>query len=85
MKSTCFNCNNTSTQILFDHHICNDCKTGLRLFSTKTVKKHQLRFQEIEEISYQKDISNKLKKVELTYIKAKIKLLDIQEKLNQLK
>ena len=81
----CFKCNTKSTSKLFGYDVCDTCKSELRLFSLATIKKHAARFQKNEDISYLTDISSKLKKVELTYIKAKIKLLDIQEKLNQLK
>ena len=80
----CFKCNTNATSKLFGYDVCDTCKSELRLFSSDTIKKHTVRFQKTEDISYQTEISNKLKKVELTYIKAKIKLLDIQEKLNTL-
>jgi hypothetical protein len=84
MSKACFQCKKTNTTNLYGYDICDSCKSDLKLFTGATIKKHTKRFQESETISYKQSIKNRLEEVEIKYAKAKIKLLDIQEKLNRL-
>ena len=77
MNNKCFNCNENGTQ-LFEFTICNSCKKGLRLFTDETIEKH---IQKFTKKGYKKDLAKKLELLEKTYIKKKIKLLDILDKL----
>ena len=77
MENKCFNCDNIGTE-LFGFTICNSCKKGLRLFTDKTIKKH---IEKYSKSGYEKDVKDKLALLENVYIKQKIKLLDILDKL----
>lgn len=79
MNSKCFNCNQKGTEF-YGFIICNLCKKNLRLFTDKTIKKHISKFTKP---IYQKEIDNKLNLLEIDFIKKKIKLLDIQNKLKE--
>ena len=77
MKNKCFNCDNTGSD-LFGFTICNSCKKDLRLFTDKTIENHIKKFSKK---GYEKDVNDKLALLENVYIKKKIKLLDILDKL----
>lgn len=77
MNDKCFNCNTTGTDF-FGFKICASCKKKLRLFTDKTVAEHIRKFTKS---GYQKDVQEKLALLESDYIKKKIKLLDILQKI----
>ena len=77
MEKTCFNCDNIGTDF-FGFTICNSCKKDLKLFTNKTIEKHSKTFTKS---GYEKDVKRKLALLENVYIKQKIKLLDILDKL----
>ena len=77
MEKKCFNCDNIGTEF-FGFTICDSCKKDLKLFTNKTIKKHSKTFTKS---GYEKDVKGKLALLENVYIKQKIKLLDILEKL----
>lgn len=77
-KNTCFNCNNLGSD-LYGYNVCGACKNMLRLFTEDTVAKHS---KTLSKERYQKDLIKKLDLLDKTYIKKRIKLLDILSKLS---
>jgi hypothetical protein len=43
MTKTCFNCGKETTNNLYNYPICDFCKSKLKLFSDKTIKKYYLK------------------------------------------
>jgi uncharacterized Zn finger protein (UPF0148 family) len=82
MHSSCFQCGKPGSQF-HGYIICETCKKRLRLFSKETIHQHLDSFQEAGK-SYAQKIQQQLNAVEKKYIKAKLKLLDIQETLKNL-
>jgi len=88
----CYQCEGThksNTAELYGYTICNTCKSQLRLFQDNTINKHFLAFEKSKEEnphnpSYEAEISNKLILFDKDYISKKIKLLQIQERLEQI-
>jgi len=65
---------------LYSYIVCDECKKKLRLFTEKSVQKYIEKFWKN---NYNTDIENRLKSLESDYIKKKIKLLDIKEKIKK--
>lgn len=78
-KDKCFNCENRGTDFL-GYTICDSCKKGLRLFTEKTVAKYVNKYSKL---TYENDIKDRLVSMENVYIKQRIKLLDILEKISK--
>lgn len=72
----CFNCDNNGKN-MFGYSICDSCKSKLRLFTNKTIKKY---YSENPE-NFPKEIQRRLDFIDKDYIKKRIKLLHIQEQL----
>lgn len=83
----CFNCSSTeNVEILHGYPICAKCKPKLVFFTEATVKKYVKEYQSSPYTqSYEEEINQRLEEVEKKYIKAKMKLLDIKEKIEGLK
>ena len=84
LKKPCFPCGNPGTD-LFGYIICDSCKTKLGLFTDGTIQKHIALYEKSnKKRSYAEEIRYRLEFVEKDYIKKRIKLHHIQERLNQI-
>jgi len=83
----CFQCGKTDNSCteLFGYIICDSCKSKLGLFTDKTIKKHIMHYQQSKDRSYEEEIHFRLDYLDKDYIKKRIKLLYIQERLNYIK
>lgn len=77
---TCYKCGKETEKELFNYPICDSCKTKLKLFNEKTVKKYYLENPE----EFSKEIQRRLDFIEIDYINKKIKLLNVKEHLKNL-
>ena len=75
MAKKCILCGSEGS-LLHGYVICDGCKNNLRLFSEETVKKQMSKYK-----GYEKEIKRRLEYIEKDYIKKKIKLLDVLEKI----
>ncbi len=76
LKKLCFQCGKNGAD-MFGYAICDSCKSKLGLFTDATIKKY-------DSMKFREEISNRLKILEKDFIKKKIKLLHIQERLKQI-
>lgn len=76
----CFNCGEEGEN-LHGYIICDECKTGLRLFSEKSVKKYMTQYHNEKYKTYEEEIKYRLDFIEKDHIKKEIKLLDILDKI----
>ena len=74
--NNCFNCGEPGTEF-YGYVICEDCKTGLRLFSDKTINKYSTKDPE----AYMDEIKFRIDFIDKDYIKKRIKLLHIKDRL----
>ncbi len=80
----CFQCGQPGTE-LFGYPICDACKARLGLFSDATIQNHIARHQQPgRERSYEQEIQYRQAFMEKDYIKKRIKLLYIQERVRVL-
>lgn len=82
MKNQCFNCGNEGDEF-HGYFICETCKTNLGLFTEKKIGKYIAEFEH-KGTSYLDYTNEHLAKLENTYIKQKLKLLDIKAKIESL-
>ncbi len=77
---SCFQCGKKGAT-MYDYVICDPCKSKLGLFTDKTINKYISLFEKSEEChSYKEEIRDRLINFEKDYIKKRIKLLYIQER-----
>lgn len=80
----CFNCG-AEGSVMFDYTICESCKSKLGLFTEATIARHISTYQtSSKQISYEAEIMRRLDYIEKDYIKKKLKLLYILEKIKEL-
>lgn len=77
MNDECFNCGEPGHKF-YGYTVCDSCKKELRLFTDKTVGKYVEKYSESE---YREEIKERLSLVEKDFIKKRIKLLDILDKI----
>lgn len=83
MNSTqkCSLCGSPGSKI-FDYIICDSCKTKLGLFTDDTIKKHIALYKKSDKMrSYKDEVRYRLNFIEKDYIKKRIKLLHILDRL----
>ena len=80
MTKSCFNCGMKGTD-MYSYTICEPCKTRLGLFTDETIKKHVSYFNSSKKHSYEDEVHHRLIVLDKAYIKKRIKLLHIQERL----
>ncbi len=83
MIDSCILCGEEGTD-LYGYTICDSCKKKLKLSKDETIKKHIALYDLKKDHSYQDEIKNRLVLIENDYIKKKIKLLHIQERLKHI-
>ena len=76
----CFNCGKITSKEMYGYFICKSCKTKLRLFNDKTIKKYYLKNPE----KFSKEVDRRLDLIDKDYIKKKIKLLNVKEQLKRI-
>ena len=89
----CFQCggaHGSPNLDLFGYTICTTCKSKLGLFQDKTVQRHVASFEKAKEQnsnlpSYLEEVEHRLICLEKDYIRKRIKLLHIQERINDIK
>jgi len=77
MTKNCYNCGEETDKEMFSYPICDSCKSKLKLFTEKTIKKHYVKNPE----EFSIEIQRRLDFIEKDYINKKIKLLQIKEQL----
>ena len=84
MKDACFQCGNQG-QSFYGYTICDSCKTNLRLFTDKKIKQYITLFDtSAKKQPYKDEIKYKLDFIEKDYIKKKIILSHILDRIEQL-
>ncbi len=80
----CFNCGKPG-KIFFGYPICDACKSKLGLFTDNTIRNHILKYSMDKEKqhSYAAEIALRIKLLDKDYIKKRIKLLHITDRLQQ--
>ena len=78
MIKQCFNCKNPGI-LIFEYIICDSCKKKLGLFTDKKLKEYIKK-----DPNFKKEINRRLDFIEKDYIKKKIKLLYIKERLKHI-
>ena len=82
----CFQCGGTSINIdLYGHTICDSCKSGLGLFTDETIKKHISLYNSTKNHSYEEEVRDRLVFLDKDYVRKKIKLLHIRDRLEHIK
>ena len=86
MIMKCFNCESNADAQLYGIPICNSCESDLRLFTDDTIIRQKREYKGSDNYaSYQDEISGRLILLERDYLKKRIKLLHILERLDNLK
>ena len=84
MTKSCFQCGSAGSA-MFGYIICDVCKEKLGLFTDVTIKGHiELYKKSAKKRSYEEEIRYRLDFVEKDYIKKKLKLLYILERLEHI-
>ena len=84
MEKVCFQCGDKGDD-LYGYTVCADCKSKLGLFTDATIKKHIALYQDpAKKRSYAQEIKYRLDFVEKDYIKKKLKLLHILDRLDHI-
>lgn len=82
----CFNCTSETNHKRFDIPICRSCESGLKLFSDDTILRQNQAYTNSENpSSYSDEITRRLLFIEKDYLKKKIKLLHVLDRLESLK
>ena len=81
---SCFQCGKKGTN-LYGYTICDSCKSKLRLLTDDKIKEYIKLYKKSKKHSFEKEIRYRLDFIEKDYIKKKIKLLYILERLKYLK
>ena len=92
MSKHCFSCSNTNPNEisnLFGYEVCNSCKPTLGLLKDDTIRKHISSYAKKQEDvpenpSYQEEVDYRLDFMEERYIKTRLKLLHIQQRLKEI-
>ena len=82
----CFNCGSDANSQLYGMQICSFCESDLRLFTDETITRQKKEYRNSDRYaSYEEEISDRLVLMEKDYLKKRIKLLHILERLEHLK
>lgn len=76
----CFNCGDPGKHV-HGYTICDSCLSKLKLFTDQTIQKHSVKNPE----AYKKDIESRIAFIDKDYIKKRIKLLHILDRLHGIK
>ena len=82
----CLNCGAETTNQRYQIAICPACEQDLRLFTDETIARQKAEYKPSEEYAtYNDEIADRLVFLEKDYLKKKIKLLHVLERLEHLK
>lgn len=82
---SCFNCGAKTNYKMFDYVICEDCFQKLRLFNDETIKRQNAEFKSTDLAeTYVDELARRIEFLEKDYLKKKIKLLYIKDRLSKL-
>jgi len=82
----CFNCGDETTNRRYEITICTACEQDLKLFTDETIARQNAEYKPSEKYAaYPDEIADRLVFLEKDYLKKKIKLLHVLERLNCLK
>lgn len=82
----CFNCTSDTNFKKYEIPICHSCESGLKLFTDDTIIRQKKEYKASENYSsYQDEISHRIILLERDYLKKRIKLLHILERLDNFK
>lgn len=82
----CFNCGAETSNQRYEITICPACEQDLRLFTDETIARQKAEYKTSEKhAAYGDEIGDRLVFLEKDYLKKKIKLLHILERLEYLK
>lgn len=91
-KDKCFKCdgsNQAPVEELFGYIVCETCKSKMGLFRDETIQGHvesaaKARLEDPSHPTYQENVANRLVEIEKSYISWRIKLLHIQERIDEI-
>ena len=82
----CFNCGAETSNQRYEIMICAACEQDLRLFTDETIARQKAEYKPSEKYAaYGDEIADRLVFLEKDYLKKKIKLLHVLERLDFLK
>ncbi len=82
----CFNCGTETANQRYKIAICAACEQDLRLFTDETITRQKAEYKPSEKYAvYDDEIADRLVFLEKDYLKKKIKLLYVLERLDYLK
>lgn len=82
----CFNCGAETSNQRYEITICPACEQDLRLFTDETIVRQKAEYKPSEEYAtYNDEIADRLVFLEKDYLKKKMKLLHVLERLEYLK
>lgn len=82
---TCFSCeSDQGISIMFGYPICEKCESKMGLFKDNTIKRQAADYRKNKKRTYEEEIDYRLDFIEKDYIRKKIKLLYIQERLKHI-
>ena len=82
----CFNCGAETSNQRYEITICAACEQDLRLFTDETIARQKAEYKTSEKYAtYNDEIADRLVFLEKDYLKKKIKLLHVLERLEHLK
>ena len=70
---------------LYGYYFCDRCQSKLGLHSDKTILKNAALYDQSKPISYEDEVVNRLQFMEQDFVKRKVKLLHILERLSELR
>ena len=81
----CFMCSSSADTELYGIPVCNACKAELRLFSDNTILRQARDYRGFDAYaSYHNEVFDRLQLLEVDYLKKRIKLLHILDRLEAL-
>ena len=82
----CFNCGSNADSQIYGIPFCISCESDLRLFTDETIIRQRIEYKGSDKYaSYQDEVSDRLILLERDYLKKRIKLLHILERIDYLK
>lgn len=80
----CFQCGERGSKFL-GYAVCDACKSKLGLYSDETINKHLERYRTSgNNYDYEDEVNERLELLEIDYIRKRLKLLHIQQRIQQL-
>ena len=83
VSTKCFNCNANGEEF-YGYYICESCKSNLKLFTDFKIMKYIAEYNEDKERTFKEEMEYRLDFVEKDYIKKKIKLKYILDRIKEI-